>query len=124
MNRFATALLALPAVAGIASAQYDELSLTGAGPRLAYALDRGTATGLVGDVVTFNVAGGATVSTRPISWWCNQWLAGDPRVQNVVFHSGGQISIQFNLYSFSNYLGGGSYSIRRNGAVIDKDPIL
>ena len=124
MNRFAIALLALPALAGVASAQYDESRCrSGYSSNYAYAWDRGTATGLPGDVVTFKIAGGTTVSSRTISWWCNQWFAGDPRVQDVVFHSGGQISIRFNFYCFSHYMGGGNYEIRRNGVFIDNDPI-
>jgi hypothetical protein len=124
MNRFAIALLALPALNGIASAQYDESRLRSAqSSNFAYANNRGTATGYLGDVVSFKIANGTTVSSRTLAWWCDQWLAGDPRVQDVVFHSNGQISVRFNFYCFHNYMGGGHYEIRRNGVFIDNDPI-
>jgi hypothetical protein len=124
MNRFAIALLALPALAGVASAQYDESRCRSAqSPNFAYAWDRGTATGQLGDMVTFKIAGGTVISSRSIAWWCDRWLAGDPRVQDVVFHSGGQVSIRFNFFCFAHNLAGGNYEIRRNGVFIDNDPI-
>jgi hypothetical protein len=124
MNRFAIALLALPALNGIASAQYDESRLRSAqSSNFANATMGGTATGNLGDVLTFKIAGGATVSSRTLGWWCDRWLAGDPRVHSVVFHTNGQISVRFNLYCFANNLAGGHYEIRRNGVFIDNDPI-
>ena len=124
MNRFAIALLALPALAGVASAQYDESRLRSAqSPNFAYAWDRGTATGYLNDVVTFRDRYGNVLSSRTIGWWCDRYYAGDLRVGSVVIHSGGQVSIRFNFYCFSHNMAGGNYEIRRNGVFIDNDPI-